>query len=180
MQHSDSDEESYQFVVQFGNHLGVPTTEEARKIITNESKCLLKLAVTHPITMTTHIFNSAKKMHDSLHKLSNRISAQKKLSSSSGNGQYIATSLRSKNPISIPNDLQDNETVEKLQKESNQLHDEYKQHQASIAKKMNDEGVVTAKKKLQTTILNEIMTLTQQLIIACKNQDTGVDIVNKG
>ena len=127
MQHNDSDD-GYQFEVQFGYYLGVPTIDEARKIITNESKCLLKLAVTHPITMTTHIFNSAKKMHDSLHKLSNRISAQKKLSSSSGNGQYIATSLRSKNPISIPNDLQDNETVEKLQKESNQLHDEYKQH----------------------------------------------------
>ena len=105
---------------------------------------------------------------------------QKKLSSSSENGPYIASNLRSNNPISTPNDLKDNETVEKLQEESNQLHDEYKQKQASLAKKMNDEGVVTAKKKLQTTILNEIMTLTQQLIIACKNQDTGVDIVNKG
>jgi len=116
-------------------YLDLPDEEEVRKAVTNGNGCLSKIVASRPRSMINIIMDSVSTMLGSHQKWLNRVEAQKKFSNSSDDSsKFIPHSLRSKNPISIPNNLKDNDNAEKLLEKSNNIHLKYKEEQAEIAK----------------------------------------------
>jgi len=150
-------------------YLDLPDEEEVRKSVTNGNVCLSKIVASRPRSMTNIIMDSVSTMLSSHKKLLNRVEVQKKFSNSSDDSsKFIAHSLRSKNPISISNNLKDNDRAEKLLEKSNNIHLKYKEEQSEVAKELNDVAKDEAANDLKAEILSHILLLAETQVSALK------------
>ena len=153
--------------IQFKPFSATPTLEDVRKELKGTTvEPLLNVVVSHPIAMTDVILDQATKMINIYSIQRWEIEAQsKQLATHEEQTSYIPGSLRTGNPIAIPDYLKGGTRFQEIEERGNTEHDLRKEAFAGIALDMTQAVVEETRTMLKTKFIKTIGIISELLIV---------------
>ena len=157
--------------IQFNPFLVTPNLVDVRKELKGtKNEPLSTVVASHPTYMKDAILGHGTKMLDSFFKICQKNEAQAKQNATTDNqASYIPGSLRSGNPIVVPNYLKGSTKLQKIVQEGHDLNDSKKEEFAAIARRMTQAVIEETGSRLREDIFNAIHELSQLYVVAWEN-----------